>query len=1036
MCSRRYKLMSEKNVIEFPKAGRIRIKDRLSYIKSSLLSIWRNKRRSMSMIAGLILGISILAGILLYSTVLMNNVYDTVIEGSPYEIRFDFKQTLSDTEIENFRQKLVDEIKISDAQLLFGNARTIVESTGTSTSMYTLANLDAEVSVEYSNQTFGRSNGLIFSENFYSSQVIGYRLRNKLITGHSPGIYDTESPYYHGILISESLAESARLRQGNVLSKLVLSISKFDEEEFPFNRITVKEVALENITIAGILSGETGATAGLFSEAMMMEFGGGGQIYVPEELFNDQNKTTFLNDMKANEMRYVVCKINEDEFDLADPQRVNSQINSLINSFVKENPDLLGTNLVEGQLLPFQILSVFIFVFDGILTIPVAILSLYLLSFGVDLSLHERRYQVGILKTQGASPKQIKRKILMETLFLAALGLLIGYIVAIFGAWGIGTASGFMKWDWAYAISELPDFFYFDETAFYIVGGLIVIILFLMVNGKSNTFIEMEIVETVRRREERKRANFLRRNNLDVIFFGLGLLVLVVIILAEFGIRVDLGVTGVLLALIGPPLFWIGGAATVARLVVWLPPKIDPLIKRIGFLKDVSILVKGNVFRKSGDIPRLSLIIALTVSFSILAAVQGTTGEKHQERLITFDVGADLSVTTSLNVSSSVIKSIKASSDDIEEAMAFTSTAGMIFNGPVTIYTVDSEIYGALGKWQGDSIPSGKPDKDIIMENLANDPNGCLMGKDIMAEKALEVGDTVPIYFLTYYWDGLLNFSLDYRPHNVTIQGVFDHAPGGIGSTGIIIDHQIISEVSNFHALANAFTKDELPPIVLALIPPFILDQLESFTDDPKGILASKYLVQIKQGANPSTVESELEVPENRGWIISVKSLKGEINKANEIQNMDYGIPGLLTADFVISLLAATLATFIFMSILMEQRKKEFAILRSYGASNRQIYKVVFSETIVLLLLSVVWGLFIGLGLSILFNGFFEFIEIFITPLSTIVATGGSLQRVLVFDLVGLIFTISITFIFMLIATFLSVRSAVKEKISTVVREL
>jgi ABC-type antimicrobial peptide transport system permease subunit len=460
------------------------------------------------------------------------------------------------------------------------------------------------------------------------------------------------------------------------------------------------------------------------------------------------------------------------------------------------------------------------------------------------------------------------------------------------------------------------------------------------------------------------------------------------------------------------------------------------LIKRIGFLKDVSVLVKGNVFRKSGDIPRLSLIIALTVSFSILAAVQGTTGEKHQERLITFGIGADLSVTTSLNISSSVIESIKASSDDIEEAMAFTTTAGMIFNGPVTIYTVDSDVYGTLGKWQGDSVSSGKPNKDVIMENLANDPNGCLMGEDIMAEKALEVGDKVPIYFLTYYWDGALNFSLDYRLHNVTIQGVFDHAPGGIGSTGIIIDHQIISELSNFHALANAFKKDELPPLVLASIPPFILEQLESFTEDPKGILASNYLIQIKQGANPYAVESDLEAPENSGWVISVKTLKGEIKKANEIQNMDYGIPGLLTADFVISLLAATLATFIFMSILMEQRKKEFAILRSYGASNRQVYKVVFSETIVLLLLSVVWGLFIGLGLSILFNGFFEFIEIFVTPLSTIIETGGSLQRVLVFDLVGLISTISITFIFMMIATFLSVRSAVKEKISTVVREL
>ena len=126
-------------------------------------------------------------------------------------------------------------------------------------------------------------------------------------------------------------------------------------------------------------------------------------------------------------------KIDESKFSLADPTRVNSQINQLINEF-EINPDLIGTNLVQSKLAPFQILSIFIFLFDGILTLPVAILSIYLLSFGIDLSLHERRYQVGILKTQGASPKQIKRKILSEALLLAALGLIVGYLVAIFGA--------------------------------------------------------------------------------------------------------------------------------------------------------------------------------------------------------------------------------------------------------------------------------------------------------------------------------------------------------------------------------------------------------------------------------------------------------------------------------------------------------------------------------------------------------------------------------------------------------------------------
>ena len=136
-------------------------------------------------------------------------------------------------------------------------------------------------------------------------------------------------------------------------------------------------------------------------------------------------------------------------------------------------------------------------------------------------------------------------------------------------------------------------FIIFDQTAFFIVGGLISIILIVMVNGKAEKFIQMEITETVRRAGEQERG-FLRRNNLDLIFFIVGFGTLVLVLLQELGISFDLGVATILLALLGPFLFWIGGAAVVARLAVWIPSKTDPIVKRIGFLKDVSILIKGN----------------------------------------------------------------------------------------------------------------------------------------------------------------------------------------------------------------------------------------------------------------------------------------------------------------------------------------------------------------------------------------------------------------------------------------------------------
>ncbi len=1017
-----------------PKQGIIRIQDRFSYLKSSFQSIFRNKRRSMSMISGLILGVSILTGILLYSTVLMNNVYDTVIEGSPYEIRMDFRdKTLSDAQYEAFRQKFINDSRISDAQLIYGDGRTVVTTTGTSTSIYTLADLDAKIIVEHNNENY-TSNGILFSSDFYYSEI-GGRMREQILTGQDTGIYTTGSPYYHGIIISESLAEIARLLQGNKINELSLSITRQDPVDI-FSREVVSSVQLENVTIAGISSSESLASAGIFSGAISYTLGSVGDIYIPEELLEVQNKSLFLDDLRANEMRYCVLKINERNFDLSNPEKVNSQINQLINEFEKEEGILIGTNLVEGQLIPFQILSTFVFFFDGVLTVPVAILSLYLLGFGIDLSLHERRYQVGILKTQGASPKQIKRKILTETILLAFFGISAGYIIAIFGAWGIGTATGFMKWDWEYAFTQLPDFIYFDQTAFFVVGGIIIIILFFMVNGKANTFIQMEIIESVRRVDETKKANFLRRNNLDIIFFAIGTFVLILVILQEYvGIKANLGIILLPLALLGPPFFWIGGAGMVSRIAVWLPPKLDGIIRRIGFLKDVTILMKGNVFRKSADIPRLSLIIALTVSFSVLASVQGTTGEIHKERLITFNIGADLSINTGYTLSTSAINNITRSSNLIEDVMALSSTTGTLYNDPITLYSVDNQHYGTVGKWQSDSIPRGFPSKNIILEEFANNNNGVLVGKTVYQEKALDIGENIQLEILTFNWNGtFVNFGL--IPYNVTVLGVFDHAPGGIGSTGLIVDHSVISTASNLTGLASVY--DSLSPLLKLLIPGPISTYIEGFKlNDPKAVLSTRFLASVDPGSNVETIKLDLLDPSNANeFIVSVRTLKGEIKKSNELAQMDYGIPGLLTADFLISLLAATLAAFIFMSILMEQRKKEFAILRSYGASSNQIYKVVFGESVILLLTSVVWGAVIGFGLSILFNGFFEFIDIFITPFSTIISSGGGLRRLLIFNIPGLAFTLSLTFISMLFATFVSVRSTSKAKISTVVREL
>ncbi|MHA2362562.1 MAG: FtsX-like permease family protein [Candidatus Hodarchaeales archaeon] len=964
-------------------------------IMGTLRSIRRYKRRSLSMIAGLILGISILAGIFIYSTVLQNNVYDSIIQGSPAEIRFDFDgETLQEISllVNSTLQELKNDDKVSDVQLVYGNAREIVESTGAGTTIYNLAELEANIKFE--NNESVATNAQIISSEFLEGKI-GERFKEQITTGTSD-LFATE----RGIYIDATTAESKKISVGTPIESITLEIDKIDPDDpnYPFSDNIIYEMTIENLTIEGVIGSSIEASAGLFD--VINE--GFGLVYIPDKIFIEDNQTQIFQELKSYQMQYALVKIDETKFSVSNPGTVNSQLNTLINKYELIDPNIIGTNLVSSQLLPFQILSYFIFIFDALLTLPVVILSLYLLSFGIDLSLSERGYFVGVLKTQGASPKQIKRKIFGETLVLALLGLIVGYILAIFGGWAIGTAKGFLSWDTDYALSQLNDFMIFDSTAFYIVGGFVVIILLVMVNSKINKFINLEITETVRVSTDEKKENWLKRNNLDIAFFIIGMIALIISLRSTLRLNLpNFGIAQLLIEILGPFLFWIGGSAIVARLAVWLPDKTDPIIKRLGFSKDIAILIKANVLRKSGDIPRLALIISLTVSFAILANVQGQTGEAHDKRVVTWNTGSDLRIQTNVTPYHFTEAEIKQIDNNVESITSLSTLFGTMLKDSILISIIDTTNFIEVGLWQGDNFPDNN--RENLLANLNSNPlNGGIMGRSLMSGASLKVGDEVPIEITSSL--GLFSF-------DITILGTFDHLPGGIGGDSLILDNRLINSVF-----------------------PQTYKTLAGLSSDSSDILTDTYLVKLKKGITSEERENARNRIHQSPYVQSLKFIDEEIEKISKLENADFGIPGLLTADFVVSLMAATLGVYIFMSILLEKRKKEFAILRSYGATQTQIYKIVVSETIVLLLTAVLWGLLIGLGLTFLFNGFFEFINLFLSSPSVI--TSYQIKRILIFDPIRIFLTLSLVFVSMLIATFVSLRGAVKANIVTQLRQL
>ena len=85
-----------------------------------------------------------------------------------------------------------------------------------------------------------------------------------------------------------------------------------------------------------------------------------------------------------------------------------------------------------------------------------------------------------------------------------------------------------------------------------------------------------------------------------------------------------------------------------------------------------------------------------------------------------------------------------------------------------------------------------------------------------------------------------------------------------------------------------------------------------------------------------------------------------------------FGTPGLLSMMFVVAALASVSSAFVFLSLVLSQRKRELAILQAIGASPNQVVRLVLFEIMSILMVSMVLGVALGLAVSESFNGFFS----------------------------------------------------------------
>jgi len=1136
-------------------------------IKDATVRIFRNRRRSSAMLSGIILSSLVIGSVFIFTQAMQEDFYNDFVKAIPFEASFTYKEEGNESYLWDIGGRFGDDDRIESYTVVsrtnpgddFEGGGDYDKFTDSFVNFRSYIPIPDNASEEQRRayESFEPEPTFV-RENFTSTTIFDKIFEDKL-----EGAFDLD-PRENRTVIPRSKANRLFLEVGDTIPRIAfqLSFSSLTEEREGSGEI---EFSLRDVTVVGIFddsSGEDDSSNFFFNTEIL-------DRYAPK----------FKETMEKYHLFVLAVKIDPSEFDTSDMEQMVKQVGRLVRDIERASDhNVEGTNNIAGIVFVLNIIRYVLIVVDFIMILPVVILSIYFLIFGLDLSLEERKREVAILKVQGANSRQIFGLFSVEAFILFILGLTIGYFLSIVAAWFINSSIGFVNFD--LTPSDLEGLIGYHQEALLASAIIVGLIVLVSVFIKAKRFIKQEVSEGVQKLEERKKG-FIQVFFIDMILLIFGTISAIKVILDEvfgitelMGFRLGFG-SGwdvFIFIFLGTIALWIGGALSGPRLSQWTSLRTEKVFLRLFFLKDVALIIKSGL-RRRGDTAKLVLIIVLTLSVATLASVQGLTDQKNSERNLEYQIGADLKVTM-LNRADHEMDLERI--EGIGEAMPIPFEFVMVYSRQTTIHGIDADGSSFL-EWHQDSFRGGFSSGEAL-RMLRDTQNGVFFGKDLAGEMGIKVGETFEITVPKA--NPVLGENRTVAME-ATLVAIYDHFPGEIGVSSIVCDHSTLLKVRSLkddHDIRiertvsvrdpaiNGPLVDNTPEHAFLGIPfgfeivisddiqveevivnwsrsdrggnitmfrvdgsfyaPFdlkegqsdivymvhVLDRFGKLNStstrsiqvhnilDPNRVLdlgssigfrggdhhlifslgtnvkVKNIFIDWEQGSRKGNITpilvddtytatiqlddtlndlrysmtvidpdpdlgsimylADIEDGVERGEVrkgldrnINISDYRDLAQEKDDISDqINFGIPGLLTMMFVASLIAVFTSAFAFSSIIIKRRMREFAVLQTVGASRWQVYKIAIGENALVMLVSVVMGLLVGIGLSYLMNGFFEL-------LGMILGIGsGSLQRLVFFPWPVILGISGAIFIGMLVAVAVSAVTAARQDLAVSTR--
>ncbi|RJU82459.1 MAG: hypothetical protein DWC09_02445 [Candidatus Poseidoniales archaeon] len=643
-----------------------------SQLRLAGLSAWRGKERGLAVIAGVFLASLVITTVLAYGVGLSQLFFEESLSSEPFDAKIEYARTPVEnssgwsnntTTMTGVCDELMEEFsEFSDCTLVLG--RQGIHSGGFFNQDFLVAQplemlaITDDANPYWGNVTFDYPELADAGPPISSSRAVRFlgpeafdgefadRLGENIIAGLGEWPSPENVSAQRGVILPSTVASEAKANVGDVLDTLTFA--------YVVDESTLLEATVNNENCDGEVTPEqnemvycrmpmTATNLTVLGIYEPWDLGnptlGPNPIFTTWEVLEETQRAALMD----NDHMYLGVTIDRGQLptsSTADAAEWLEDLGTRVQdgSYTDEGVELYYTDIVSGTIIFLNIFLGLIQIFDYIIMIPIVILSIAVLIYGLVLSLEQRRREVSIHRVIGADGPRLQSMVLLELFVMSSVAWLAGYLLALFAVPIVLSAVGFMEF--RTGDFDVNPTLGVASTIFTAVTTLGLALLFG--RSRARDFIALEIEEGVRKTTAKTEP----KRWLHWLSFSFGMLAVTDAWLklngSEDGLNLNFFVNG-LLGIIGPFALWIGGALLLGRIGARGPQIMQLIFGRTPLLNDVKRGLKGSGSAES--VNRLAVIMLLTLSIVTLAAVQGYTGTLVDEKTVDATVGADLQIT-------------------------------------------------------------------------------------------------------------------------------------------------------------------------------------------------------------------------------------------------------------------------------------------------------------------------------------------------------------------------------------------------------